>query len=59
METKQEIIEIVDRLPNDVLTEVLQILRQLQKDSQTKIQLSSNLSTVLNEDRELLKELAK
>jgi hypothetical protein len=59
METKQEIIEIVDRLPNDVLTEVLQILRQLQKDSQTKIQLSSNLSTVLKEDRELLKELAK
>ncbi len=59
METKQEIMEIVDRLPNDVLTEVLQILRQLQKDSQTKIQLSSNLSTVLKEDRELLKELAK
>jgi hypothetical protein len=59
METKQEIIEIVDRLPNDVLTEVLQILRQLQKDSQTKIQLSSNLSAVLKEDRELLKELAK
>lgn len=59
METKQEIIEIVDRLPNDVLTEVLQILRQLQKDSQSKIQLSSNLSTVLKEDRELLKELAK
>ncbi|MDI9878868.1 hypothetical protein [Flectobacillus longus] len=59
METKQEIIEIVDRLPDNVLTEVLQILRQLQEDSQTKIQLSSNLSIVLKEDRELLKELAK
>jgi flagellar motor switch protein FliG len=59
METKQEIVEIVNKLPNEVLSEVLQYLRQFEKTSQTKIRLSSNLNTILTEDRDLLEKLAK
>ncbi len=59
METKQEIVEIVNKLPNDVLDEVLQYLRQFEKASQTKMRLSSNLKTILTEDRDLLEKLAK
>lgn len=59
MELKQEIEQIVDKLPNDVLVELLQYLRQVEKTTTEKMRLSLNLQTILTEDRELLKKLAK
>lgn len=59
MELKQEIIQIVDRLPNAVLTDLLQQLRQIENLTQEKVCLSTNLKTILAEDRELLEKLAK
>lgn len=59
MELTQEITEIVNTLPKDVLGEVLQYLRQVEKVSQEKMRLSLNLKTILTEDRELLERLAK
>ncbi|WP_448518433.1 hypothetical protein [Rhodoflexus sp.] len=59
MEIKQEIVEIVNKLPDEVLGEILQYLRQVEKTTTEKIQLSLNLRTILTEDRELLKKLAK
>jgi len=59
MELKQEIIQIVDRLPNAILTDLLQQLRQIENLKQEKICLSTNLKTILAEDRELLEKLAK
>jgi hypothetical protein len=59
MEITQEITQIVNALPKDVLGEVLQYLRQVEKVSQEKMQLSSNLKVILTEDRELLERLAK
>jgi hypothetical protein len=59
MELKQEIIQIVNKLPNEVLNDLLQQLRQMESLTQEKICLSANLKTVLVEDRELLKKLAK
>jgi len=59
MEPKQEILEIVNRLPNEVLGELLEYIRQLEKTTMEKISLSRNLNTILAEDRELLEKLAK
>jgi restriction endonuclease Mrr len=59
MELKQEIVQIVDKLPNEVLSELLQYLRQVEKTTVEKMRLSLNLKTILTEDRELLEKLAK
>lgn len=59
MELKQEITQIVNTLPEDVLGEVLQYLQQLEKVSHEKMRLSLNLKTILTEDKELLERLAK
>lgn len=59
MELTEEITEIVNTLPKDVLGDVLNYLRQLEKVSQEKQSLSLNLKTILIEDRELLEKLAK
>jgi hypothetical protein len=59
MELKQEIIEIVNKLPNEVLSDLLQQLRQMESLAQEKICLSTNLKTILVEDQELLKKLAQ
>lgn len=59
MELKQEITQIVNTLPEDVLGEVLQYLQQLEKVSHEKMRLSLNLKTILTEHRELLERLAK
>jgi len=59
MELKQEIVQIVDKLPNVVLGELLQYLRQVEKTNAAKMRLSLNLNTILKEDQELLEKLAK
>ena len=59
MEIKEEIKQIVDALPEDVLGELLQYLRQIEKESANQIHLSSNLNTILAEDDELLERLAQ
>lgn len=59
MELKQEIVQIVNKLPNEVLGELLQYLRQIEKTTAEKMRLSLNLNTILTEDRELLQKLAK
>jgi hypothetical protein len=59
MKTKQEIIQIIDALPDEVLSELVQYLRQVEKASQEKVRSSLHLKTILLEDKELLGRLAK
>lgn len=59
MEIKEEIKQIVDTLPEDVLGELLQYLRQIEKESKSQLHLSMNLNTILAEDDELLERLAQ
>lgn len=40
MEIKREILEITDKLPNEVLGELLQCSRQIEKNSTNKIRIS-------------------
>jgi|GEM_PF-542731 hypothetical protein len=58
MEIKQEIVQIVNKLPAEVLGELLQYLRHVEKSTPEKMRLSLNLNTILTEDRELLEKLA-
>lgn len=59
MEIKQEIAQIIDTLPAEVLGELLQYLRQVEKTAQEKARMSLHLKTILLEDREVLERLAK
>jgi len=59
MELKQEITQIIDTLPEDVLSELVQYLRQVEKASQEKARMSLHLKTILLEDRDVLERLAK
>lgn len=59
MGIKQEIVQIVNSLPDEVLGELLHYLRQVEKSSAEKMRLSLNLNTILTEDKELLEKLAK
>lgn len=59
METKQEIVQLVESLPDEVLGEVLAYLRQFKETSAAPMQLLPGLATILAEDREVLAKLAK
>ena len=59
MKVKQEITQIVDTLPNEVLNELLAYLQQVEKVSQEKMRLSLNLKTILTERPKLVEKLAK
>jgi hypothetical protein len=59
MEIKQEIAQIVDQLPNEVLVELLGYLRQLEDRSHEKMRRSLHLQTILTEDAEVLDKLSK
>lgn len=59
MEIKEEINQIVETLPEDVLSDLLQYLKQIEKESADKIRLSLNLNTILTEDDDLLERLAQ
>ena len=59
MELKQEIARIIDTLPEDVLSELVQYLRQVERASQEKARMSLHLKTILLEDRDVLERLAK
>ena len=59
MELKQEITQIIDTLPDEVLRELVHYLRQVERASQEKARWSSHLQTILLEDSEVLARLAK
>ncbi len=59
MKPKQEITQIIDTLPDEILGELVQYLRQVEKASHEKARLSLHLKTILLEDKELLERLAK
>ncbi|MEQ9438160.1 MAG: hypothetical protein RIG62_03900 [Cyclobacteriaceae bacterium] len=56
---KAEIHKVVDMLPEDMSDEVLSYLKGILGKSSHDVKLSTNLSKILSEDRELLNRLAK
>ena len=55
---KVEIQKAIDSVPESVLVEILEYLKQIQSTPREKVILSKNLSEILREDKELLQRLA-
>ncbi len=56
---KTEIHKVVDMLPDDLSDEVLSYLKSIVDKSSQDVKLSTHLSKILKEDKELLNRLAK
>jgi len=55
---KVEIQKAIDSVPESVLVEILEYLKQIQSSPREKVILSKNLGEILREDKELLQRLA-
>jgi hypothetical protein len=58
-EIKSEIQKTLDGIPENVLQDILDYLKEIQGKSADKLRLSKNLRDILTEDKELLESLAK
>ncbi len=58
-EIKTEIQKSLNNVPESVLQDVLEFLKQAENQSVDRIGLAKNLRTILTEDKELLERLAK
>lgn len=56
---KTEIQKVLDNVPDSVLEDVLDFLKELQDQPADKVKLANNLRQILSEDRELLERLAR
>jgi hypothetical protein len=56
---KSEIQKSLDKVPERVLQDVLNFLKQVENQSLEKVNLTMNLKDILTEDKELLERLAK
>jgi hypothetical protein len=59
IEIKTEIQKVIDQVPETVLPDVLDFLKELQIKSEDEIKLVNNLRKIIAEDRELLEKLAR
>ncbi|MDB5153305.1 MAG: hypothetical protein JWR54_2056 [Mucilaginibacter sp.] len=59
IEIKTEIQKVLDQVPENVLQDVLDFLKELQNKCGDQIKLAINLRKILSEDRELLEKLAR
>ncbi len=59
IQLKTEIQKTLDQVPENVLPEVLDYLKELQKQSAENIELAKFMKQTLTEDKELLEKLAR
>jgi hypothetical protein len=56
---QSEIQKVLDSVPENVLQDVLDFLKELQHQPADKVRLTNNLRQILSEDKELLERLAQ
>ncbi|MEZ4800281.1 MAG: hypothetical protein R2809_11010 [Flavobacteriales bacterium] len=56
---QSEIQKVLDTVPESVLQDVLNFLRELQDQPAEKVRLTSDLRKILSEDKDLLEKLAQ
>ncbi|HEY8784542.1 MAG TPA: hypothetical protein VIM16_23145 [Mucilaginibacter sp.] len=59
VEVKTEIIKVLEQVPEDVLTDLLNYVKELQKHSSEDVELAKFMRETLIEDRKLLEKLAQ
>lgn len=55
---KQEIKKAIDEVPESVLIDILEYLKQVKKSSTDKVNLSKQIGFIIRQDKELLERLA-
>jgi hypothetical protein len=56
---KSETQKLLDTVPDDVLQDLFDYLKEAQKQTRNQAELTSHLRKIIHEDRELLEKLAK
>ena len=56
---QSEIQKVLDTVPENVLQDVLDFLKELQDQPAEKVRLTNNLRQILSDDKELLERLAQ
>ena len=58
-ELKKEIAKVLDNVPDEMLEDILNYLKLLIKNPKEKVNLTSNIRQIIDEDKELLQRLAQ
>jgi hypothetical protein len=58
-EVKSEIQKVLNKVPDNLLQDILDYLKTIQSKSSDTVQLSKNLKQIISEDKALLERLAK
>lgn len=58
-EVKTEIQKVLDRVPDNLLQDILDYLKAIQSKSPDTVKLSKNLKKIISEDKALLERLAQ
>lgn len=58
-EIKKEIQKVLEQVPENLLADILIILKEVQSEKATKSTLTSNFNKILAEDSEVLHKLAQ
>lgn len=58
-EIKKEIHKVLEQVPENLLADILNILKEVQSEKATKSTLTSNFNKILAEDSEVLHKLAQ
>jgi hypothetical protein len=54
-----EIQKVIENIPDDILNDVLDFLKELEKRDVDKVALTNHLRKILTEDKDLLQRLAQ
>lgn len=59
IEIKKEINKALDQVPEKLLVDILDLIKEVQSDKSSNSTLTSNLKKILSEDSDLLHKLAQ
>nr|WP_315152283.1 hypothetical protein [uncultured Flavobacterium sp.] len=59
IEIKREINKVLDQVPEKLLVDILDLVKEVQLDNSSNSTLTSNFKKILSEDSELLHKLAQ
>ena len=59
IEIKKEITKVLDQVPEKLLVDILDLIKEVQSEKYSKSNLTSNFKKILSEDSDLLHKLAQ
>lgn len=59
IQIKKEIVKVLDRVPEKLLQDILDLLKEVESEKAMNNKLASHLKKILSEDTELLDKLAQ